>query len=344
MVAGGDVEEAKTRKEWGLALRADTGPDDEDEMVDSKEDKSKKAQEEKRKMYRESERLMREQRSMIKPARVEKRSVKDLLAKVEARAARVVGKAPGARPAAEQGEQIALQPKAPGPFEASSVPGKMVAMDEDDDDDEIIIRGNTVPSTPLQLPRAVLSSSAKKSAVVIPATEESGKAIVKHGHARESAPREVVKSPKKGAAPPSKSMVHITSPPVANKKRAEMRNQLLRTAQSRSEHLICAERSGIKIKREAPPNFSREIDLSMQPDPFPNLNLSFIPSAKYVGSKNGYVFHVGGRGLGYYKDADEDEVVSEDDDFFEGSSKTSKVKLAGNDSGMSEYSMYSFCH
>ena len=346
LVAGGDVEEAKTRKEWGLALHAEIGGEEEDEMADSKEDMSKKAQAEKIKMYRESERLRREKKMMIKPAKVEKLSLEHFTAKVEGRFAKVNGQTMGAHQAAEQGEQATQQPKAPDPFEAAAVPGKMVVMDEEDDDeDEIVIRGNTVPSTPAQLPRAGVSSSVKGNVPAVSAARggESAMAAAK-GAMHKRAEVQNGKSPKKSALV-SKPTVHITSPPAANKKRAQMRNELLRTAQSRSEHLISAERSGIKIKREAPPNFSREMDLAAQPDPFPNLTLAFISSAKYVGSKKGYIFHLGDRGLGYYKDRQQLGVDgdAEDDDIFDSVSKASKVKLAGNDSGMDSLLVTATC-
>lgn len=319
LVAGGNVEQARTRKEWGLAMRVEP----EEEIVgdvDSKEDRSKKAQEEKRKMYRESEKLMRERRCMIKPAPVQKRCFKALQAKVEARVAQVVE--PVHR-ASGQEDQDTSAPQAPKAAEAAAAPGKMVTMDEEDDDDEIIIRGNTVPSTPLQLPRISNASAAARSSAETTPPPAGGKSAEAYED------KEKIRTPKKSVFVANKPPIHILSPPKARKKRAEMLNQLHRTAQSRSEHLITAERAGIKVKREAPTGFSKEMDLEAQPDPFPNLKIAFIASAKYVGSKRGYVFHMSDRGLGYYKETAHDEEGG-GEDFFDG---VSKMKLAGNDSG-----------
>lgn len=307
LVAGGDVEQAKTRKEWGLAMRAETEDEVVGDDVESKEDRSKKAQEAKRQMYRDSEKLMRERRCMIKPAPVQKRSFKDLQAKVEARVAQVAELSHSAR---GQEDQNTSAPQAPKGAEAPAAPGKMVAMDEDDDDDEIIIRGNTVPSTPLQLPR-ISSAGVTARASVEAAPQVAGKMAVANGG------NETVKIPKKSVFVANKPPIHIVSPPKARKKRAELLNQLLKTAQSRSDHLMTAEIKG-------------------QSDPFPNVISAFIAAPKYVGSKPGYVFHMSDKGLGYYKEAAEEEEGA-DEDFFDGVSKKEKMKLAGNDSGKIGY-------
>jgi hypothetical protein len=152
-----------------------------------------------------------------------------------------------------------------------------------------------------------------------------------------------VKSPKKGSAPTVKAFVNVMSPTKERKERKELRNNLLRKAQSRSEHLIAAQHAGIKLKSELRPpphNFSLELDLDAQADPFPNLTIAFIASSKYVGHKRGYVFHMASRGLGYYVDgadgaekAEEEEEEEEEEDVFDEASKKSRVKLTTNDSG-----------
>ena len=338
LVAGGTVEAAMTRKEWGSALLAETKEDDAD-VGESKEDKSKKAQEEKRAMYRESEKMMRERRCLIKPAPVVKRSVKDLLAKVEARASKVDQDAVATAPANEQADQATSAPQAPKSAESTAAPSKMqMDEDDDDDDDEIVIRGNTVPSTPLQLPRTIMrkptdAGAAAGAAVASP--PPAPKATLADASAVPSAASAThgkIKTPKKAIAPASKTAMQIMSPPSARKKRSELRNQLIKTARSRSEHLIAAERAGIKIKRDAPPNFSPEMNLEELPDPFPNLRMAFIVSTKYVGHKKGYVFHMGDRGLGYYNEEEEEEE-EEEEGVFDGAAKIKKVKLVSNDPG-----------
>jgi hypothetical protein len=343
LVAGGNVEDAMTRKEWGLSMRAETQEEDED-TGPTKEERTKMKKDEQRKMYRESEKLMREKRCLIKPAVVAKRSFKDLRAKVDARVSMVAhgGNAPVDAPSAnEQGEQADPAPLAPKSAVAAAAPSKPLAMDEDedDDDDELIIRGNTVPSTPLQLPRVGVSmnSAAATPTVAVPLllTAEGDTKEVMDNKEKQAESRDQAKSPKKGTMPSSKPPLNIMSPPKARKLRVELRNQLMRTAQSRSEHLMTAVRSGIKVKRDiAPPNFSREMDLDSEQDPFPNLDLAFIASAKYVGHKGGYVFHMGERGLGYYKDGEEKgEEEEEEEDFFDGVEKKKKVRLATKDDG-----------
>jgi hypothetical protein len=329
LLAGGDVEEAKTRKEWGLAIRNETDDAGEWTALDDKEARSKKAQEEKRRMYRESERRLRENKLMIRPAPVVKRSFKDLLAKVEARVAQNAGSAAPASSTSEQQEQEPSAPNAPTTVEAAPAPVKMVLMDEedeDDDDDELVILGNTVLSSPVQPRRTVVSVPHVSKAEEVGVKQDSMKG---KGEAHEDAV-----TTKKDGAMPSRTHLQIQSPPSARKKRANLRSQLLRTAQSRSEHLIAAERAGIKFKREAYPGFSREMNLGEQPDPFPHLTLSFIISDKFVGHKKGYVFKMDERGLGYYKDGgDKDGVEEEEEDVFHGVAKKGRLKLVSNSEG-----------
>ena len=358
LVAGGDAEDAKTRKEWGMALLNKVSVED-DDNVDDKEDKSKKALEEKRKMYRESEKLMRERRCLIKPAPVVKRSFKDLLAKVEARVSKVVDDhtaLTNARPTPASNEQIRVAAvavdAAPPAIHAQCVAAagaqskSLVVDEDDDDDDEIIIRGNTVPGTPVQLPRvscilrnANAFASASTCASAAQVTESDAKTAIDLTD-KQAEVQAKVKSPKKGSAPTVKAFVNVMSPTKERKERKELRNNLLRKAQSRSEHLIAAQHAGIKLKSELRPpphNFSEELDLDTQPDPFPNLTIAFIASSKYVGHKRGYVFHMASRGLGYYMDgaekAEEEEEEEEEEDVFDGASKKSRVKLTTNDSG-----------
>ena len=328
-----------TRKEWGMAMLADNKEDDGD-VGESKEDKSKRAQEEKRKMYRESEKMMRERRCLIKPAPVAKRSVKDLIAKVEARVSKVTQETVATAPVSEQADRATSAPQAPKSAESPAAPSKMQMDEDDEDDDEILIRGNTVPSTPLQLSRTAARKYADAGAPEFASPPSAKNATGGDASAAAegaSAAHGKVKTPKKTNAPASKSALHVLSPPSARKKRTNLRNQLLKTARSRSEHLIAAERAGIKVKRGAPPNFSDEINLEEQSDPFPNLTVAFIVSTKYVGHKKGYVFHMGGRGLGYYNEAvqdeDEDEEQEQEQGGLHGASKIIKVKLVGNDAG-----------
>ena len=329
-----------TRKEWGMAMLAENKEDD-DDIGESKEDKSKRAQEEKRKMYRESEKMMRERRCLIKPAPVAKRSIKDLIAKVEARVSKVAQETVAPALASEQADRATAAPQAPKSAESPAAPRKMQMDENDEDDDEIVIRGNTVPSTPFQLSRTAARKSADAGAAAFASPPSAKNATGGDASAAAdgaSAAHGKVKTPKKTNAPASKAALHVLSPPSARKKRANLRNQLLKTARSRSEHLIAAERAGIKVKRDAPPNFSDEINLEEQSDPFPNLTVAFIVSTKYVGHKKGYVFHMGCRGLGYYneavqKDEEEDEEQEQEQGVFHGASKTIKVKLVGNDAG-----------
>ena len=225
-------------------------------------------------------------------------------------------------------------------------------MDEDDeDDDEIVIQGNTVPSTPLQLSRTAARKYADAGAPEFASPPSAKNATGGDASAAAegaSAAHGKVKTPKKTNAPASKSALHVLSPPSARKKRNNLRNQLLKTARSRSEHLIAAERAGIKVKRGAPPNFSDEINLEEQSDPFPNLTVAFIVSTKYVGHKKGYVFHMGGRGLGYYNETvqeeeDEDEEQEQEQGGLLGVSKTIKVKLLVNDAGYERLTAVCVC-
>jgi hypothetical protein len=339
-----------TRKEWGMAMLADNKEDDGD-VGESKEDKSKRAQEEKRKMYRESEKMMRERRCLIKPAPVAKRSVKDLIAKVEARVSKVTQETVATAPVSEQADRATSAPQAPKSAESPAAPSKMQMDEDDEDDDEIVIQGNTVPSTPLQLSRTAARKYADAGAPEFASPPSAKNATGGDASAAAegaSAAHGKVKTPKKTNAPASKSALHVLSPPSARKKRNNLRNQLLKTARSRSEHLIAAERAGIKVKRGAPPNFSDEINLEEQSDPFPNLTVAFIVSTKYVGHKKGYVFHMGGRGLGYYNEAvqeeeDEDEEQEQEQGGLLGVSKTIKVKLVGNDAGYERLTAVCVC-
>ena len=333
LVAGGDIEEAKTRKEWGLALMAESKEDDDFTGIESKEDRSKKALEEKRRMYRESEKRLRDRNALIKCAPVVKRSFKDLRAKIEARMSKVVEDVPVPNASVTCSEEMSSSlPADLTHLEVMAAPSQSVNVDEDDeDDDEIVIRGNTVPCTPMQLSRtAVRSTEAKGS--------DQWAAVVDHDKAGQEGEQVTLdKTPEKKRAKdnlaPSKPQLLILSPPEARKKRSDMRTQLQKQARSRSEHLMTAARQGIKVEREAPPGFSPEMNLEALQDPFPNLTISFIISAKYVGHKAGYVFKMDQRGLGYYKEQkeDEDEEDGEQEDVFDGVQKKNKLKLSSKD-------------
>jgi hypothetical protein len=91
-----------------------------------------------------------------------------------------------------------------------------------------------------------------------------------------------------------------------------LRDALMKTAQLRSEHL-----SKILLSKPGPAPGVSEQSSNVETFVQNAISLPFVPAASFSGSKTGYVFKMGGKGLGYYADglsrkiSDSPSVVSD---------------------------------
>jgi hypothetical protein len=253
-----------------------------------------------RKLHRESERLLRERRCMIRPAPVQRRSFGDLIQKISARATNLekskdfiskpvesctikTGGLDGFKPLLipSDASQMDLQhefgsppPNAPGEEGVQANTNPVGLNEEDEEDEELVIittnQANLLPK--INVPRNV---------------EPAPSPFPQHTEKKPS------------AAPVPRSLTAF-SPPANNSRRMRMAllDSFRKTAQLRSEHLPKAVSSlQLKLKSEASPSGDAT---SMTSDAVKDL--PFIPSNKFSGSKQGYVYKFDVQGLGYYPD------------------------------------------
>ena len=274
LLAGGDVEQAKKKKEWGLH---DFEKEEDETVEDDVAAGAKLKKEELRAMYKESERLLRERRCMIKPAVIERRTVTDLFAKVQQRVSMLA-----AAPVAQL-DPVPAQPSVASPEKSgadAAGPARMSDDDESDEDDLVFIRpGDASAEQPAVIEELV--PAAPSTPAPVKAETGKGTALATTAVAQQ------------GARFP------LLSPPSGRKKRHQLFSKLRDVACQRSEHL----------KRENLPAqgglraLAGDVALEPAPEPFAGNTAAFIPSERFEGSKKDYIFVMRSAGLGYYKDS-----------------------------------------
>ncbi len=274
---------------------------EEDAVISSTKDVSV-SKENLRKLHRESERLLRERRCMIRPAPVQRRSFGDLIQKISARATILEKSKDSTSKSGEsgpisaiqtglesfkslslpsEGSQMELQnefvsppPNAPGEEGMQANMNPVGLNEEDEDDEELVIintnKSNFIPD--IEVPKKV-----------------------------EPVPAANPQQPeKKSFITPVPRSLTAFSPPANNAKKMRMAllDSFRKTAQLRSEHLPKAV-SSLQHKLKSEASLSGDATV-MKLDAVKDL--PFIPSNKFTGSKEGYVYKFDVQGLGFYPD------------------------------------------